>query len=574
MKNIIKKISIIKSSLSINTKKYFPYLIFFTIISSLFEIMTIGAIMPVITIFVFPDILFEFKFIEQIYKDINLNIEQFRFTIISSFFILVILSTISRVILLYLNINLSKLITSDLSSNLFNSYIFKNYEEISLFKSNRIIANTTEKLEIFSNILFHVFTFFSSIFLSVAIITSLIIFSNIYIILLLIIFITIFYLFLIFVTKSKLSKYSDYTNFLSNIRAKNLQDCLNNYKSIVLENSMKVYSKFFFDLDYNFRKTQAKVSLIGFLPRFFIEGFSIILITGITFFFLYRNNFENSSNIIISVGILVFGAQKLLPIFQSVYLAFTSIKGNMGMINEIIESINVNQNLNQLSEDKIKQDFKSIELKNVSFSYKGSETIISNINITINQGDKIGIIGPSGSGKSTLADIIMGLLKPSSGDFFLNDLGIEFEKDKYKLRKNFSHVPQNYFILNETIRENIVFSISKENNLNEEDLYKAIKCSELQDFIKNFESGINTLIGERGSNISGGQRQRIALARAFYKKKNILVLDEATSSLDEETEKKIINNLDHIYPNLTVLFITHKKNLLQNFDKIIDLNEQ
>ncbi len=574
MKNLIKKISTIKSSLSINTKKYFPYLIFFTIISSLFEIMTIGAIMPVITIFVFPDILLEFKIIEQIYRESNLNIEQFRFMIISCFFILVVLSTLSRVILLYLNINLSKLITSDLSSNLFNSYIFKNYEEISFFKSNRIIANTTEKLEIFSNILFHVFTFLSSIFMSIAIIASLIIFSNIYIIFLLIIFITISYLFLIFVTKSKLSKYSDYTNFLSNIRAKNLQDCLNNYKSIVLENSMKVYSKFFFDLDYNFRKTQAKVSLIGFLPRFFIEGFSIILITGITFFFLYRNNFENSSNIILSVGILVFGAQKLLPIFQSVYLAFTSIKGNMGMINEIIESINVNQNLNQLSEDKIKQDFKSIELKNVSFNYKGSETIISNINITINQGDKIGIIGPSGSGKSTLADIIMGLLKPSSGDFFLNDLGIEFEKDKYKLRKNFSHVPQNYFILNETIRENIVFSISKENNLNEEDLYKAIKCSELQDFIKNFESGINTLIGERGSNISGGQRQRIALARAFYKKKNILVLDEATSSLDEETEKKIINNLDHIYPNLTVLFITHKKNLLQNFDKIIDLNEQ
>ena len=574
MKNLIKKISTIKFSLSINTKKYFPYLIFFTIISSLFEIMTIGAIMPVITIFVFPDILLEFKIIEQIYRESNLNIEQFRFMIISCFFILVVLSTLSRVILLYLNKNLSKLITSDLSSNLFNSYIFKNYEEISFFKSNRIIANTTEKLEIFSNILFHVFTFLSSIFMSIAIIASLIIFSNIYIIFLLIIFITISYLFLIFVTKSKLSKYSDYTNFLSNIRAKNLQDCLNNYKSIVLENSMKVYSKFFFDLDYNFRKTQAKVSLIGFLPRFFIEGFSIILITGITFFFLYRNNFENSSNIILSVGILVFGAQKLLPIFQSVYLAFTSIKGNMGMINEIIESINVNQNLNQLSEDKIKQDFKSIELKNVSFNYKGSETIISNINITINQGDKIGIIGPSGSGKSTLADIIMGLLKPSSGDFFLNDLGIEFEKDKYKLRKNFSHVPQNYFILNETIRENIVFSISKENNLNEEDLYKAIKCSELQDFIKNFESGINTLIGERGSNISGGQRQRIALARAFYKKKNILVLDEATSSLDEETEKKIINNLDHIYPNLTVLFITHKKNLLQNFDKIIDLNEQ
>lgn len=574
MKNIIKKISTINSSLSINTKKYFPYLIFFTIISSFFEIMTIGAIMPVITIFVFPDILFEFKFIKQIYNDINLNIEQFRFIIISSFFVLVILSTISRVILLYLNINLSKLITSDLSSNLFNSYIFKNYEEISLFKSNRIIANTTEKLEIFSNILFHVFTFFSSIFLSVAIIASLIIFSNIFIILLLIILITIFYSLLIFFTKSKLSKYSDYTNFLSNIRAKNLQDCLNNYKSIILENSMKVYSKFFFDLDFNFRKTQAKVSLIGSLPRFFIEGFSIILITGITFFFLSRNNFENSSNIILAVGIIAFGVQKLLPIFQSVYLAFTSIKGNMGMINEIIESINVNQDLNQLSENETKLEFKSIVLKNISFNYENSEKILSNINITINQGDKVGIVGRSGSGKSTLVDIIMGLLNPKSGHIILNDIKLNFENEKYKLRSNFSHVPQNYFILNETIKENILFSILKGKNIDEHEFNKAIKCSELHEFVKNFEKGVDTIIGDKGANISGGQRQRIALARAFYKNKNILVLDEATSSLDEETEKKIINNLEYMYPNLTVLFITHKKNLLQNFNKIINLNEQ
>ena len=542
--------------------------------SSLFEILTIGAIMPVITIFIFPDILFEIQIVERLYIALNINFEQFRYFTIIVFFLLIIISTVSRVVLLYITMNLSKTITSDLSSNLFNSYIFKNYEEISSYKSNRIIANTTEKLEIFSNILFHFFTFFSSIFLSIAIIFSLIIFSNFYLILLLVFFVSFFYLILIFFTNSKLSKYSNYTNFLSNNRAKNLQDVLNNYKSIILENSMIVYAKHFYDLDYNFRKTQAKVSLIGFLPRFFIEAFSIILITGTTFFFLSKNSFENSSDIILSVGIIVFGAQKLLPIFQSVYLAFSSLKGNMGMISEIVDSISLNDLKNETFDKSFTKDFSSMELKNINFTYKNTDQpILTNVNLTINKGDKIGIIGQSGSGKSTLVDIIMGLLKPTAGKIILNNSNINFDKDKFKIRNNFSHVPQNYFILNETIKENILFSVSKEIAANENNLMKAISCSELNEFINNFESGVNTIIGDKGANISGGQRQRIALARAFYKEKNILVLDEATSSLDENTENKIIKNLNDLYPNLTVLFITHKKNLLKNFNKTINLDE-
>ena len=574
MRELIKKIFTVNKLLSESTKKYYPYLIFFIIFSSLFEILTIGAIMPVITIFIFPDILFEIQIVERFYIALNINFEQFRYFIIIVFFLLIIISTVSRVVLLYITMNLSKTITSDLSSNLFNSYIFKNYEEISSYKSNRIIANTTEKLEIFSNILFHFFTFFSSIFLSIAIIFSLIIFSNFYLILLLVFFVSFFYLILIFFTKSKLSKYSNYTNFLSNNRAKNLQDVLNNYKSIILENSMIVYAKHFYDLDYNFRKTQAKVSLIGFLPRFFIEAFSIILITGTTFFFLSKNSFENSSDIILSVGIIVFGAQKLLPIFQSVYLAFSSLKGNMGMISEIVDSISLNDLKNETFDKSFTKDFSSMELKNINFTYKNTDQpILTNVNLTINKGDKIGIIGQSGSGKSTLVDIIMGLLKPTAGKIILNNSNINFDKDKFKIRNNFSHVPQNYFILNETIKENILFSVSKEIAANENNLMKAISCSELNEFINNFESGVNTIIGDKGANISGGQRQRIALARAFYKEKNILVLDEATSSLDENTENKIIKNLNDLYPNLTVLFITHKKNLLKNFNKTINLDE-
>jgi len=436
------------------------------------------------------------------------------------------------------------------------------------------VAAVTDKIEMFANVLFYFFSLLISIMLSLCIISSLIFFSNINIILTLIIFVSFLYLSLIFFSKKKLKNYSIYLNDLSDKRVKNLQDCLNNYKNIILANSMNLYSKFFFDLDYNFRQTQAKISMIATLPRFLIEALFIITIVLITYIFLENSNYDNSKNIIISVGVIVFGLQKLLPIFQQIYTAFTILTGNMGMISDIEDSIKKYEISENKRINKITQ-FKSLDLKNISFRYKGKkDDLIKNFNCSINQCDKIGIIGKSGSGKSTLVDIIMGLLKPSDGKLILNNNEMNFQDDKIILRGNFSHVPQNYFMLNNSIVDNIVFSFRDDSKSYDETLLKkATNVSELDEFIKNLPEGINTIIGDKGLNISGGQRQRIALARALYQNKNILVLDEATSSLDETTEEKIIKKIEEIYPNLTILFVTHKKTLKKNFNKLINLDE-
>ena len=569
----IKDFFVLNRSVKKNTRNKYPYLIFLTIICSFFEVITIGSIVPVITLLIFPENLYTIEIFKNLFDNFNLNIDNLRIYILLFFLFLILISTLSRIILLYLNIYLSKLITSDISTALFESYIYKNYEELSLFKSNKIIANTTEKLEIFSNLIFHIFTLFSSVVLSISIISSLMFFSNLLIIFSLIFAIVIVYLILVRITKNKLDSYSDYTNKLSNERAKNLQNCLNNYKNIILENSMRAYTNFFFDLDHNYRKIQARVSIIGFLPRYLIEGLAIVSITGIAFIFLEKNNFENNSNIIITLGILVYGTQKLLPIFQALYLAFTSIKGNSHLIKEITDSINITEKSLKKSSEFEKKEFIDMDLKNINFNYKNSSKVLTNVSFSIKKGDKIGIIGQSGSGKSTLVDLIMGLLEPSSGNIFLNGKKINYDKDKFELRNNFSHVPQNYFILNETLKDNILFSLTKNNLHNKENLAKAIKCSQLSKLVENLQNGIDTLIGDKGLNISGGQRQRVALARALYQNKNILVLDEATNSLDQETENYFLDELNKLYPDLTIIFITHKKNLLDRFTKVINLDE-
>ena len=569
----IKDFFVLNRSVKKNTRNKYPYLIFLTIICSFFEVITIGSIVPVITLLIFPENLYTIEIFKNLFDNFNLNIDNLRIYILLFFLFLILISTLSRVILLYLNIYLSKLITSDISTALFESYIYKNYEELSLFKSNKIIANTTEKLEIFSNLIFHIFTLFSSVVLSISIISSLMFFSNLLIIFSLIFAIVIVYLILVRITKNKLDSYSDYTNKLSNERAKNLQNCLNNYKNIILENSMRAYTNFFFDLDHNYRKIQARVTIIGFLPRYLIEGLAIVSITAIAFIFLEKNNFENNSNIIITLGILVYGTQKLLPIFQALYQAFTSIKGNSYLIKEITDSINITEKTLKKSSEFEKKEFIDMDLKNINFNYKNSSKVLTNVSFSIKKGDKIGIIGQSGSGKSTLVDLIMGLLEPSSGDIFLNGKKINYDKDKFELRNNFSHVPQNYFILNETLKDNILFSLTKNNLHNKENFANAIKCSQLSKLVEDLQNGIDTLIGDKGLNISGGQRQRVALARALYQNKNILVLDEATNSLDQETENYFLDELTKLYPDLTIIFITHKKNLLDRFTKVINLDE-
>ena len=570
MKKIIKIFINLNKSVSNETKKSYPIIFSLIFFASFSEILTIGAVVPVITIIIFPENLINFIF----FKDLQIDINQMRFFIILIFFFLVLLSSILRIYLMYLNYKISKSITSDLAGKIFNTYIFQNYEEISGFKSHKIVAAVTDKIEMFANVLFYFFSLLISIMLSLCIISSLIFFSNINIILTLIIFVSFLYLSLIFFSKKKLKNYSIYLNDLSDKRVKNLQDCLNNYKNIILANSMNLYSKFFFDLDYNFRQTQAKISMIATLPRFLIEALFIITIVLITYIFLENSNYDNSKNIIISVGVIVFGLQKLLPIFQQIYTAFTILTGNMGMISDIEDSIKKYEISENKRINKITQ-FKSLDLKNISFRYKGKkDDLIKNFNCSINQCDKIGIIGKSGSGKSTLVDIIMGLLKPSDGKLILNNNEMNFQDDKIILRGNFSHVPQNYFMLNNSIVDNIVFSFRDDSKSYDETLLKkATNVSELDEFIKNLPEGINTIIGDKGLNISGGQRQRIALARALYQNKNILVLDEATSSLDETTEEKIIKKIEEIYPNLTILFVTHKKTLQKNFNKLINLDE-
>ena len=198
--------------------------------------------------------------------------------------------------------------------------------------------------------------------------------------------------------------------------------------------------------------------------------------------------------------------------------------------------------------------------------------MLENINLEIKRGEVIGIVGKTGTGKSTFIDILLGLIKPNSGYIYIDENKMDSNLFR-RFRLSVSSVPQDYFLLDRTIEENIVFGKSK-SKIDYNLLNKVVNISMLQDLIKSLKYGLKTFVGENGVRLSGGQKQRLAIARALYKKHSLLILDEATSSVDSETEKNILENIVNNNPEITVLMIAHRLQTLKNCNYILEIKNK
>jgi ABC-type multidrug transport system fused ATPase/permease subunit len=182
----------------------------------------------------------------------------------------------------------------------------------------------------------------------------------------------------------------------------------------------------------------------------------------------------------------------------------------------------------------------------------------------------VGIVGDSGSGKTTLIDIFLGLLKPQKGKILVD--GVDISENLKSFQSLIGYVPQDVYLLDDSLKRNIAFG-KKEDEIDNEMITETIKISQLDDVVNKLSNGLNSNVGERGSKFSGGEKQRIGIARSLYNKPKILVLDEATSSLDLETEKNFINSIHELKDDKTILIISHRESTLQNCDIIYEISQ-
>ena len=304
----------------------------------------------------------------------------------------------------------------------------------------------------------------------------------------------------------------------------------------------------FNDFINRFNKTGTKFAYnsgvngaLAHIPRYFMEfvafGSMIALVL-----YLFATYDGDISMILPILSLYAIAGMKLLPAFQQIYNSLANIQGNVAAFESIEEDLNDSIQTNQ---DNSGFDYshinlnKKILLENITFSYPGKDKpILNKLNIEIPVNKVIGIAGPSGSGKSTLIDILIGLIEANEGHLKVDDAIID-NTNRRSWQNTIGFVAQAIFLSEGTIAENVAFGIP-ENEIDFNQVNKALKLANLDVFVKDLENGINTKVGERGVQLSGGQRQRIGIARALYHEAKVLIFDEATSSLDGITEKTII----------------------------------
>lgn len=281
---------------------------------------------------------------------------------------------------------------------------------------------------------------------------------------------------------------------------------------------------------------------------------------------------SDGGNFRILIALFAVATLKLMPALRSAVSQYSVIKSNKYSL-EVIKDINKESDIDNeqvsYSINPLKFDNK-LEFKNVSFGFEERDLKISDFSITINKGEKVGIKGISGSGKSTLLYLLLGLYKPLKGDIYIDDIPLNMQ-NRGEWHKRVGYVSQDIFIMDTTLAENIV--LSQETDYDR--LNRAIERASLKGLVDSLPMGVNTRIGDSGCRLSGGEKQRVAIARAFYKKADVFLLDEPTSSLDNKTEEEIAGALAHPAfkdKNMTVVIVSHKDSLLNICDRIIDLS--
>lgn len=317
------------------------------------------------------------------------------------------------------------------------------------------------------------------------------------------------------------------------------------------------------------------------LPRYVVEAVIISFLIIFAFLFVTFNQ-GNTQNITSIFGIFAIASIRLLPATGNTISCISVIRYNIHSLDSLyaelreaerFEAENKDLSLPQLNhQQQVKLEFqKQISVENLVYKYPNAETnALNEINLTIEKGHSIGLIGKSGSGKTTLVDVLMGLLSPKSGDISVDGVSVY---DKLRAWQNLiGYVPQSIFLIDDTLERNIAFGVP-DNQIDRHRLEKAVAAAQLTEVIARLPMGLNTTVGERGVLLSGGQRQRVGIARALYHEKEILVFDEATAALDNETENLITDATKALSGSKTIIIIAHRLSTIEHCDRIYRLEQ-
>jgi ATP-binding cassette subfamily B protein len=348
-----------------------------------------------------------------------------------------------------------------------------------------------------------------------------------------------------------------------------VQEGLGGIRDVLLDWTQPVFIEAYGQASLRLRRASGAHQVLTGSPRYVLEAVGIVLLVGLANW-LSRTSGGLGAALPV-LGVLALGAQRLLPVMQQAYASWGSIVFNTPPVTDVLDMLDqpLPADAHLPPPEPLRLE-RMIRLEGIRFRYAADgPLVLDGVTLSIHKGTRIGIVGGTGAGKSTLLDLLIGLLEPTEGSILVDGIPIAGPRLR-AWQRTVAHVPQSIYLSDSTIAENIAFGTPPD-AIDIARVRQAAAEAQIADFIERLPRGYATPVGERGIRLSGGQRQRVGIARALYKRGSVLVFDEATSALDNATEQSVMETIEGLDRDLTIIIIAHRVTTVRRCDRLVEL---
>lgn len=556
--------------LSCRRQNQFRLLLVLMLVSAFTEIVSLGSVLPFIGIITAPEVVFKNPMAAGLARVWGItSADQLVLPFAVGFAVAALVAGAIRLLLLWASTRLAFASGADLSIEVYRRTLYQPYQVHVARNSSEVINGITNKVNsVVFGVLLPVLTLMSSIVLLVAVTLALIAIDPV-IALATTVGFGATYGVIAWMFRRKLNRNSERIAYEQTQVIKALQEGLGGIRDVLLDGTQPVYCDVYRQADHPARLAQGNNIFMGHCPRYAIEALGMIVVAALAYNLGHQPG--GLAMVLPVLGALVFGAQRLLPALQQGYNAWAVIIGSHASVVDTLDLLEQplpSESLQPAPAPLVFHD--KITFNAVRFRYSPEGPwVLDGLSLTIPKGARIGFVGSTGSGKSTMLDLLMGLLVPTEGDVLVDGQSI-LDNRLRAWQRTIAHVPQNIFLADASLAENIAFGIPSA-AIDTQRVQQAACQAQIADFIESRPEGYGALVGERGIRLSGGQRQRIGIARALYKRASVLVFDEATSALDNTTEQSVMDAIDGLDRDLTILLIAHRLTTVRRCDVIVEL---
>lgn len=541
------------------------------LVSAFAEVISIGAVLPFLGVLTAPERVFSYPLVANTAQSLGItSTDQLALPITVAFAMAVLVSAAVRMLLLWVSTRLSFIAGADMSIEVYRRTLYQPYRVHVARNSSEVISGITSKVGGVVNVLYMLLTLISSLVLMVSIMLVLVAINPMIAIVAAVGFGGSYSL-ITWWSKRSLKRNSLCIAQESTQAIKALQEGLGGIRDVLLDGTQPIYCDIYRQADLSLRRAQGNNRFIAGGPRYVIEALGILLIAMLAYGL--SRQAEGIAPALPALGALALGAQRLLPALQQSYAAWANIVGSQASLTDVLDLLDQPLPAAALSATPQPLTVRdNIRFDAVSFRYTNNGPwVLSDLNLNIPKGSRVGFVGSTGSGKSTILDLLMGLLEPTQGKILVDGQPITGQRCR-AWQQAIAHVPQSVYLADKSLAENIAFGVPRD-TIDMGRVQQAARQAQIADFIENRPGDYQAVIGERGIRLSGGQRQRIGIARALYKQATVLVFDEATSALDNATERAVMDAIEGLNRDLTVLLIAHRLTTVQRCNTIFVLEQ-